>query len=68
MALPLSAWRIRGWVPTLADPLPQAGPADEVSGDLGLLSLGHVPGHHLAAPDIDHQIEVEPDATELVGR
>ena len=29
--------------PTFADPLPQAGPADEISGDLGLLPIGHIP-------------------------
>ena len=34
---------------TLADPLPQAGPADETSGDLGLLPLGHGDG-----PDPGH--------------
>lgn len=41
--------------PALADPLPQTGAADEISGDLGLFPLGHVPGQHLAAPDVDHR-------------
>ena len=47
----------------LADPLPQAGPAHQISGDLGFFPLGHDPGHHLAAPDVDHQIEVQRHAT-----
>ena len=50
--------------PPLADPLSQVGPADQIGGDLGLLSLGHVPGHHLAAPDVDHQVEVQPHTTD----
>jgi hypothetical protein len=40
----------------LADPLPQAGPADEISGDLGLFPIGHIPCNPFAAPDVDHQI------------
>ena len=54
--------------PAFADPLPQARATDQISGDLCLFPLGHVPGHHLAAPDIDHQIEVEPDATDAGGQ
>jgi len=50
--------------PAFADPLPQACAADEIRGDLGVLPLDYVPGHQLAAPDIDHQIEVQPDATD----
>ena len=50
------------------DPLPQAGPADEISGDLCVLAIGDIPGHHFAAPDVDHQIEVEPDTTHAGGQ
>ena len=52
----------------LADPLSQTSTADEISGDLGLLPIGHIPGHHFAAPDVDHQIEVEPDTTDAGGQ
>jgi len=37
-----------------ADPLPQARAADQISGDLCVFPLGHVPGYDLVAPDIDH--------------
>jgi len=53
--------------PTFADPLPQAGPADEISGDLGLFPIGNIPGHHFAAPNVDHQIEVEPHSPNAGG-
>jgi len=49
--------------PAFGDPHAQAGSADEISSDLGLFPFGDIPGHDLAAPDIDLQIEVEPDAT-----
>jgi hypothetical protein len=42
--------------------------ADEISGDLGIFPLGHVPGHDVAAPDIDHQIEASQTPRTLVGR
>jgi hypothetical protein len=42
----------------LADPLPQAGPAHQIGGDLGVFPFGDKSGHHLAAPNVDHQIEV----------
>lgn len=47
---------------TLADPLPQAGPADQIGGHRRVLAVLDVPGHDLAAPDIHHQVEVQPDA------
>ena len=28
--------------------------------DLSRLHLGHIPGHHLAAPDVDHQVGSQP--------
>jgi len=54
--------------PAFADPLPQAGSADEISSDLGLFPLGDIPGHELAAPDIDQQIEVEPHSPNAGGQ
>jgi hypothetical protein len=44
----------------LAVPLADAGPADQIRCDGWVFSFGDVPGHHLAAPDVDHQVEVEP--------
>jgi len=50
------------WLPTaLTDPLSQTSPADQIRCDGWILSLSNVPGHHLAAPDVDDQIEVQPD-------
>jgi len=54
--------------PTLADPLPQTDPAEEISGDLCILPLGHIPGHHFAAPDVDNQVKVSPHATDAGGQ
>ena len=45
----------------LADPLSQASPADQIRCNGWILSLIHIPGHDLAAPDVDHQVEVKPD-------
>ena len=55
-------------VAAFADPLPQTSAADEISGDLGLFPIGPIPGHHFAAPDVDHQIKVEPDTTNTRGQ
>ena len=52
----------------LADPLPDAGPADQISGQRGVLTILDVPGDDLAAPDVDHQIEVEPHAPHTGGQ
>ena len=38
----------------------EAGPLHQISRDLRRLHLSHIPGHHLSAPDIDHQVEVQP--------
>jgi hypothetical protein len=54
--------------PTFADPLPQTSAANEISGDLRLFPLGHIPSHHFAAPDVDHQIEEQPDTTDAGGQ
>jgi len=48
-------------LPAFADPLSQAGPAHQIRCNGGVFSLGDIPGHHLAAPDADHQVEVQPD-------
>jgi hypothetical protein len=37
--------------PAFTDPFPQAGSADEISGDLSVFPLGDIPRHDLAAPD-----------------
>ena len=38
----------------------ETGSLHQIRRDLSRLRLGHIPGHHLAAPDVDHQVEVEP--------
>ena len=38
----------------------EAGPLHQIRCDLGQFDLGHIPGHHFAAPDIDHQVEPHP--------
>jgi len=40
-------WLYQSTTAALADPLAQAGPAHQISGDLGVFPLGDVPGHHL---------------------
>ena len=52
----------------LADPLLDAGAADQIGGHLGIFPLGDVPGDDLAAPDVDHQVEVQPYATHAGGQ
>jgi len=54
--------------PTFADPLPEAGAADEIKGDLGVLPLSHLPGHKLADAKVDQQIEVQPDTKDAGGQ
>jgi hypothetical protein len=54
--------------PALVDSFPQARPADQISGALCLFPPGYISGHHLAAPDIDHQIQAEPDAAHTGGQ
>jgi hypothetical protein len=51
-----------------ADPLPQAGRAHQVGGELCVFSLGDIPGHHLAAPDVDHQVEIQPHTPHRGGQ
>ena len=53
---------------SLADPLPQTGSIEEISGDLGFFLLGDVPGHYFSAPDVNHQVEVQPDAAHAGGQ
>lgn len=45
-----------------ADPLSQAGSAYQICCDGWIFTFGDIPGDDLAAPDVDHQIEVKPDA------
>ncbi len=46
-----------------ADPLAQAGPAYQIGCNGWVFSLSDIPGHHLAAPDVDHQVELQPYST-----
>jgi hypothetical protein len=49
------------WLLTaLADALADAGPAHQIGCDGRVFLLGDIPGHHLAALDVDHQVEVQP--------
>ena len=60
--------KYQGWLLALAAAkadgaavaLLEAGPLHQIRCDQGRLDLGHIPGLHLAALDIDHQIEVQP--------
>jgi hypothetical protein len=45
---------------TFINPLSEASPAHQSRCDGWILTLPDIPGHHLAAPHVDHQIEVEP--------
>ena len=57
-------WRLVAVVAALAAgaalALQDTGPLHQIGGDLRRLHLSHIPGHHLAAPDVDHQVEVQP--------
>lgn len=44
----------------LADPLAETGAADEISGHLRLFPIRDITGLDLAAPDVDHQVELQP--------
>ena len=48
-------------LPCLADPLSEASPAHQIRCNGGILTFIHIPGHDLAAPGVDHQVEVQPD-------
>ena len=52
----------------LADPLPDANPADQIGSERSVLAVLDVPGNDHAAPDIDHQIEVQPHAPNAGGQ
>ena len=47
--------------PAFADPFSQSSPAHQFRCDGGIFLLADIPGHHLAAPVLDKQIEVQPD-------
>ena len=46
----------------------ESGSLRQIRRDLSRLHLGHIPGHHFAAPDVDHQVEVQPHATHTCGQ
>jgi len=48
-------------LPALADPLSQASPAYQIRSNSWIFSLSNIPGHDLAVPDVDFQVEVKPD-------
>ena len=58
----------QGLLAAFADPLPQAGPADQIRGDAGIFPILHIPSHHLAAPDVHYQVEVWPDSPHTGGQ
>ena len=51
----------------LGDPLTQAGPAHQIGCDGWILTLGDIPIHYLADPDVDHQVEIQPDPSNGSG-
>ncbi len=52
----------------LSNPLADADTADQIRCDSWILPFGDVPGHHLAAPDVDDQAEVQPHPSHGVGQ
>ena len=58
----------QGPLAAFADPLPQAGPADQIRGDAGIFPILHIPSHHLAAPNVHHQVEIQPDSPHTGGQ
>tara|TARA_B100000674_G_scaffold191664_2_gene156123 strand:+ start:14023 stop:14463 length:441 start_codon:yes stop_codon:yes gene_type:complete len=53
--------------PALADPLSQAASAHQIRCDGWILTLRHIPGHYLSTPDVDYQVEVQPDPADRCG-
>ncbi|CAK6687619.1 hypothetical protein OGCDGJMD_00258 [Cyanobium usitatum str. Tous] len=49
---------------TLADSLSQAGSVRQIRCDAWIFIFGDIPDDDLGAPDVDHQIDVKPDATD----
>jgi hypothetical protein len=49
-------------LPFLADLLSDASLAYQIRCNGGILTFIHIPGHDLAAPYVDHQVEVQPDS------
>ena len=43
----------------LADPLADAGPTDQIGCDGWVFSFGDIPGLHLAAAHVDHEVEIQ---------
>ena len=46
----------------------EIGPLHQISGDLGRRYRGDIPGHHLVAPHIDYQVEVQPHTPHRGGQ
>ena len=55
-------------LPALADPLAEAGPAHQIRSNGWIFTLIHIPGHDLAAPDVNDQVEVQPDPSHGCGQ
>ena len=51
-----------------AVPLTQAGSALEIRCNGWIVSLSNVPGHHFAAPNVDHEVEIQPDSSNGGGQ
>ena len=58
----------QGLLSAFADPLFQASPTHQIRCDHWILTLLDIPGHHLSAPDVDHQVEIQPDPTHSGGQ
>jgi hypothetical protein len=61
---PNSSSRLCSVVARMAVPLS----AWRISGVLGVFPIGPIPGHHLAARDVNHQMDVEPNAAHAGGQ
>jgi hypothetical protein len=53
---------------TFINPLSEASPAHQIPCDGWILTLPDIPGHHLVALHVDHQIEVEPHTSHSGGQ
>ncbi len=58
----------QGLLAALADPLADVGPADLIGCNGWVFVFGEIPGDDHAAPDIDHQVEVQPHPTHGGGQ
>lgn len=49
-------------LPCFVDPLSDASPTHQIRCNVWILTFGDIPGHDLAVPYIDHQVELHPDS------